>query len=84
MTAMAMPYLTFQNGCQTTMKSKSGLDSSLVPVNGKSTEMDRVEQVGSKAQKPAEIKLGIGDERESSGIGSKAPSLRRPSTGKSG
>ena len=82
MAAMAMPYLTPQNGYQTTMKSKSRLDSSLVQDNGKSPEMDRVEQVGSKAQKPAEIKRDLADERESSG--SKAPSLRRPSTGKSG
>jgi len=69
MAAVRMPYLTSKHGRQTTVSGES--TSSQVQVNGKPT----------KREKPVEAKLDAGDGREASnGVGTKAPSLRRPAT----
>ena len=69
MAAMRMPCLPSKQGRQTTVSGES--TSSQVEVNGKPN----------KREKPVEAKLDVGDGREASGgVGTKAPSLRRPAT----
>ena len=70
MAAMRMQYLAQQNGCQTTVGTQSGSATSQ-------------SQVNTNTQKPSEVNIETGKEREgSSGVGTKAPSLRRPVTSK--
>ena len=75
------PLVNPLNDSQTTLKLQSGLVASQIQANGDDYKVNTVKQPGSEAQKPAEPRIEEG--RECSGIGPKAPSLRRPSTGNS-
>ena len=78
--ALGVPYSMLQNACQTSLQS--GLASTQVQVNDKTTEQYGAEHRGTGLTKPTDIKRDLGGEGGSSvSCGSKAPSLRRPATG---
>ena len=81
MASLGVPLVNPLNDSQTTLKLQSGLVASQIQANGDDYKVNTVKQPASEAQKPAEPRIEEG--RECSGIGPKAPSLRRPSTGNS-